>query len=323
MSEPLNRRKFLQAAVPLIAAPAILFNRNLLAAPLEKSVVANPPLEILYDTLGNATDGWGWLGQPIYNTTVVDRLGVSYNVSTSFIGTLNSPKTLRKFEVAVGAFDTGNNSCQTPSVFNEFHLNVWRSDLGNFYSNPLTGSLFNPIIAPTIGSTSIPIGNDGICDVFLIGWDLNVPLPSGIEIEIGYHVRTAEPTLKIGTSGSTFPGRNMRYGRSNGIQGEIGQPMASRITVSDVVTAAACEVSGRVVNQSGRGIHRAKLTLRNAQTGETLSTLSNSFGYFRFAEQAAGSFCILSVNAKGYTFQPNSQAFQVLEDVSGIIFQGG
>lgn len=69
--------------------------------------------------------------------------------------------------------------------------------------------------------------------------------------------------------------------------------MASRTRVADIVTAANCEISGRVLNQSGCGIVRAKMTLQNARTGETVSMLSNPFGYFRFAWLPAADFYIL------------------------------
>lgn len=82
-------------------------------------------------------------------------------------------------------------------------------------------------------------------------------------------------------------------------------------------TAALATVGGRIINDSGRGISRARVTLTNA-SGEARTVLTNSFGYYRFDEVSAGQTYILSVNHKLYNFTP--QAVSVNEAIANFNF---
>ena len=68
-------------------------------------------------------------------------------------------------------------------------------------------------------------------------------------------------------------------------------------------TAAPVTVFGRVTNQRGRGILGATVRVTDAN-GIALRARTNSFGYFNFAEIAAGQTYIFAVSAKGYSFAP-------------------
>ncbi|MGD9561633.1 MAG: cohesin domain-containing protein [Pyrinomonadaceae bacterium] len=70
-------------------------------------------------------------------------------------------------------------------------------------------------------------------------------------------------------------------------------------------TAAETSVSGRVLNQAGRAIAKARLSLRDANGGVKMA-LTNPFGYFQFQNVQAGETYVLTTEAKRYTFQPRT-----------------
>lgn len=333
MSKLLNRRNFLKAAAPLIAAPALLSNQDLFAAKTEKANLINPPLEVLYDTLGNATDGWKYAGQGGYNSTVANALGLNYSVVTCYRGTLSTAKRLRGFETASGAYNFLSMSYIPMTRFlNHMWLGIWRADTGTFYQQPiaptsvgLPGASLTSINLgiPTTGDYLTPIF-EGNRPVYVFGWDnLDVLLPANVGLEISLQFEESAALGDTGSIRGSFPWINQQLRASSSFgNATIGQPMACRITVSDIVTAANAEISGRVVNSFGRGIPRAMLTLQNSGSGTTVSAISNSFGYFRFTEQPAGETYLLSIAAKKYTFNPNVQVINLTSSINDLVFVG-
>lgn len=70
-------------------------------------------------------------------------------------------------------------------------------------------------------------------------------------------------------------------------------------------TAAFVTVQGRVVRPDGRGIPRAIVQMTDGQ-GNVRTSMTNSFGYYRFLEVMAGDIYSFSVTSKGYSFTPVS-----------------
>lgn len=68
-------------------------------------------------------------------------------------------------------------------------------------------------------------------------------------------------------------------------------------------TAASVSVGGRVLNVSGRGIYGATVTLTDA-TGNTRQARTNSFGYYRFYDVAAGQTIVVQARHKRFEFAP-------------------
>ena len=87
--------------------------------------------------------------------------------------------------------------------------------------------------------------------------------------------------------------------------------------VNNVPTAASVSISGRVLNSNGRGISKAIVSLINGN-GETISAITNPFGYYRFTEIQAGETYVASVRHKRFTFTP--QVVTVLEDLAALDF---
>lgn len=84
-----------------------------------------------------------------------------------------------------------------------------------------------------------------------------------------------------------------------------------------VVTAAAVSVSGRVLASKNRGVSRARVLLTDAD-GYTRSTLTNSFGFYRFNAVEVGQTYIFSVVSKRYQFAP--QVITVNQETENLNF---
>ncbi|HLM60207.1 MAG TPA: carboxypeptidase regulatory-like domain-containing protein, partial [Pyrinomonadaceae bacterium] len=84
-------------------------------------------------------------------------------------------------------------------------------------------------------------------------------------------------------------------------------------------TSAPVTVSGRVSAASGRGVRGARVTI-TGPNGEQRITVSNSLGYYLFADVAAGATYVFSVSAKGRVFQNPTQARTIIEDTSDVNF---
>jgi hypothetical protein len=90
-----------------------------------------------------------------------------------------------------------------------------------------------------------------------------------------------------------------------------------------IPTAAGVNVGGRVTDAGGNGIKDAVLTLTAPGTSEPARIArTNGFGYFNFEDVSAGEFYVLSISHKRFTFIPDTYAFNLLEELTDIIFQG-
>ena len=85
-------------------------------------------------------------------------------------------------------------------------------------------------------------------------------------------------------------------------------------------TAAGGAVGGRVVTSSGYGIPNAHLVLTDLSTGDTRIALSSAFGYFRFDDVTVGRLYSVTVNAKRYSFFPDSHVFNLVDELTDIEF---
>lgn len=82
-------------------------------------------------------------------------------------------------------------------------------------------------------------------------------------------------------------------------------------------SAASVTIGGRVVSAAGKGIGNARVVLTEAD-GTTRQTVTNSFGYYRFADIAAGQTATLEVRSKRFGFLP--QIINVNEEMSNLNF---
>lgn len=82
-------------------------------------------------------------------------------------------------------------------------------------------------------------------------------------------------------------------------------------------TAAGVAVSGRVSTADGRGLRNAVVYLTKAN-GETISTRTTTFGYYRFDGLEAGQTVIVGVSSKRYQFAP--QVIDLTESLTNVDF---
>ena len=227
-----------QAGNVTLTAEAVLANGTITATPPVNVTVGASQLEVLYDTLGNATDGWGWAGQGGYISTFSDSLGQNFNVVTSYIGTLANPKRLRGFEFAGNAFNTISNQLIPWNRFlGHMWLGIWRTDVGTFYQTPLGGTLTRLNLGnPTVGSYITPVGQDSGGDpIYVFGWDnIDVLLPINVPLQMSLQFEESAALGDVGTVfGSSRPGPRMLSASSQSGNEVIVQPMAARIKVSN------------------------------------------------------------------------------------------
>jgi hypothetical protein len=82
-------------------------------------------------------------------------------------------------------------------------------------------------------------------------------------------------------------------------------------------TAANVSVGGRVLTASGSGVSNARVVLTDAN-GASRTSLTNSFGYYRFTEVPAGETCVFSVRHKEYQFAP--QVLTITDNIGELNF---
>jgi len=86
------------------------------------------------------------------------------------------------------------------------------------------------------------------------------------------------------------------------------------------VTAAPASVTGRVLTSSGSGISGARVSIVDFSSGETRTTLTNTFGYYSFTGLEVSHFYQLGVSAKKYSFQQSVKSFSLTADLSDVNF---
>ncbi|MBS1795409.1 MAG: carboxypeptidase regulatory-like domain-containing protein [Acidobacteria bacterium] len=87
-------------------------------------------------------------------------------------------------------------------------------------------------------------------------------------------------------------------------------------------TAARVSVGGRVTLNGRRAIAGAGLTL-TAPDGATRAVRTNSFGYYRFDDLAAGETYVIAIGHKRYFFKPASRFVTAADNVTDADFEAG
>ena len=82
-----------------------------------------------------------------------------------------------------------------------------------------------------------------------------------------------------------------------------------------VPTSAAAIVSGRVLSSTGRPINRALVSL-TAMDGSQQTSITNSFGYFKFPAVKVGSSYLVEATHRRFEFVP--QVISITADISGL-----
>lgn len=141
-------------------------------------------------------------------------------------------------------------------------------------------------------------------------------------IAFGGHIATRN-NWGANSSASTIPGSpyHTRLLSLNGAS--VGQQDRSlnsnAVNLVQIPTAASVSITGRVITQSGRGIRNVLIRLTD-ESGQTKTVVSSSFGYYRFADVAAGQTYTISAVSKKFTFEQPSRALSLVGDTDGVNF---
>lgn len=111
----------------------------------------------------------------------------------------------------------------------------------------------------------------------------------------------------------------IRFDASNYLGASDNIGIDNIVFSQSVPTAASVSVGGRVTTAKGRGIQNVRLTLTDSY-GETRTTLSNAFGYYRFADVPAGAVYIVTATSKRYVFNNPTQVLFLSEETNEINF---
>lgn len=87
-------------------------------------------------------------------------------------------------------------------------------------------------------------------------------------------------------------------------------------------TAANVVVGGRILTADRRGIKNVRVEII-FPSGETRTTHSNAFGYYRFAEIPSGDTYIFTVSAKRFEFSQPTQSRTIVGETQDIDFIAG
>lgn len=75
------------------------------------------------------------------------------------------------------------------------------------------------------------------------------------------------------------------------------------------------QVSGVVTDAYGRAVSKASVVLTDT-AGNSVRTMTSTFGYFRFDEVESGQTYVITATAKRYTFRPQTVA--VTDEVTDL-----
>lgn len=111
----------------------------------------------------------------------------------------------------------------------------------------------------------------------------------------------------------------VRFGYSTGGAGENGHTVYVYRVNELPPTAAPVTVGGRVTTATGRGVASARLSLTDSN-GAARMVSTNGFGFYRFANVAAGAAYTLTAQHKRYSFSPSQRTFTASENVADLNF---
>jgi sugar lactone lactonase YvrE len=87
--------------------------------------------------------------------------------------------------------------------------------------------------------------------------------------------------------------------------------------VPQVATSGSVSVSGRVADRNGIGLRNARVTFTD-QAGLVRTAITNSFGFYTFADLPVGGTFVAGATAKGYSF--TTRVVQVMDSLTDVDF---
>lgn len=127
------------------------------------------------------------------------------------------------------------------------------------------------------------------------------------------------PAAKAGASAISFSSALARRSISDVDSNQLSSVFENGAVNISGPSAGVFSISGRVLSPDGRGVRNAAVTIVD-RSGNARTATTSSFGYYSFAEVAAGSSYTVSVASRQFRFA--SRTVQVADNVSDLDFVG-
>jgi len=237
-----------------------------------------------------------------------DRFGIQPDGDYVVYSDAPEGRTPREFEI-----DTTGHIDGTPFAFNYLTGSNMRT-LGSSYIlsngavNPIAGDVFSSGGNCSAGSSVILAtaagGNaSSVSSTFISGIGNNYT--DGME---NFNARGVTD-LDFGARRDGLPGKCLYF------TDDFNDVIYSACGFAP--TAANVSVSGRVFSPDGFGLRNASVSITDTR-GSVRSTLTGSFGYFRFDEIVAGESYVVAVRSKRYVF--TTRVINPYEELTGVDF---
>jgi hypothetical protein len=216
------------------------------------------------------------------------------------------------------------------------------------FSMPTTGeqmfAYLGPDLAPTVFLSGIHMNVESVCGITTsAGWD---PAPCVFPASPNNNTSMKPAALTTGTNAfwstvehdnGRFTGCGLVLSTAAAVRAAVNNPanwffedpagaeaswspngpFAGCAFLGIAPTAANVSVSGRVTTANDNGVRNAIVVLTNSQ-GESKSTRTGTFGYYRFDEVQAGETYVISVNSKLFQFSPRT--ISVSDELTDVDF---
>lgn len=239
--------------------------------------------------------------------TVLTVNGALTRTTGYVIGNLQEPFSA----TGTKTFEVGTVNGYSPVVVNVTALGVTPSSLrvkavqGTHPLLPAATSLKRYWILTEIGDLTATLTFNYLDPTDIMGNEGNYQLT---KVESGTVTRFPSATVSTGANTATITGV------SSFSDWTLAEPLAP--------TAAQVAVSGRVLDAYGKGIGRATVTLLDVNTNQTRTVQTSGNGFYVFEDVPVGSFYLINVNARRYTFTQATQGFMLLDAMSNLNFTG-
>jgi hypothetical protein len=107
-----------------------------------------------------------------------------------------------------------------------------------------------------------------------------------------------------------------------GSRDEIALDDISVTATFETLTAASATISGRATNSSGRGLSFVTVLLTGGSLTEPKYAMTNSSGYYNFADVPVGEGYVVTIKSKRYVFRQPSVFIGVNQNLTGVDFIG-
>ncbi len=120
-------------------------------------------------------------------------------------------------------------------------------------------------------------------------------------------------------NGATF---YIRYVDIDASMADDGLAIDNFSLTASTLSSAMATIGGRVVNAKGRGISFVTVLLTGGSLAEPKYAMTNSSGYYRFADIPVGEGYVITAKSKSYVFRQPSLFVGVNENLTGVDFIG-